>query len=237
MKKLILLLALLLCPLSANATYWYEYSYKSYADLDTIKKSANTAFIWAKVLNDGNMKPINNKKVWFAKNSTYVDLKNKKIALKDIYYYDTDGNFIDSVNLDKLYWDVIVPGSMAEDLYKLVKKYPRFEKVTDKELWVDIDEYTKLDVFSLFMTNSQCCNMWIITRKSATSKKYFKAFLSVDLTDSKFAIIELIEYNRKGKVIKIKKFDELNYIVDNDNVLKPIIDYINNLEKDLQQTK
>ena len=242
MKKFLLLLALLLMSMPAYATYWYEYSHKSYVDLDSLKKDKNTAFVWVKLLNDGNISPVDNKKVWFTQNSMYIDLKNKRTAIKDVYYYDLNNNQIKSYNLDKLQWDIIVPDTMAELLYETVKKYPRYEKVTDEELWVDIDEQTKLDVFSLLMTNSQCCNMWVITypkkpKNPNAKSRYVKGFLSVDLVEQKFAILEAIEYNKKGKVVKMHKSEELNYIKDTDNSLKPIIDYINNLEKALQQQK
>ena len=242
MKKLLLLLALLFLSMPAYATYWYEYSHKAYVDLDSLKKDKNTAFVWVKLLNDGDISPVDNKKVWFTQNSMYIDLKNKRTAIKDVYYYDLNNNQIKSYNLDKLQWDIIVPDTMAELLYETVKKYPRYEKVTEKELWVDIDEQTKLDVFSLLMTNSQCCNMWVITYpkkpKNPNAKaRYVKGFLSVDLIEQKFAILEAIEYNKKGKVVKVHKSEELNYIKDTDDSLKPIIDYINNLEKALQQQK
>ena len=242
MKKFLLLLALWLISMPAYATYWYEYSHKAYVDLDSLIKDKNTAFVWVKLLNDGNINPVDNKKVWFTQNSVYIDLKNKKTAIKDVYYYDLNNNEIKSYNLDKLQWDIIVPDTMAELLYETVKKYPRYEKVTEEELWVDIDDQTKLDVFSLLMTNSKCCNMWVISypkkpKKANAKTRYIKGFLSVNLIEQKCAILEAIEYNKKGKVVKVHKFEELNYIKDTDNSLKPIIDYINNLEKALQQQK
>lgn len=241
MKKFLLLLALWLMSMPAYATYWYEYSHKAYVDLDSLKKDKNTAFVWVKLLNDGNISPVNNKKVWFTQNSMYIDLKNKRTAIKDVYYYDLNNNQINSYNLDKLQWDIIVPDTMAELLYETVKKYPRYEKVTEKELWVDIDEQTKLDAFSLLMTNSQCCNMWVITYpkkpKNPNAKaRYVKGFLSVDLVEQKFAILEAIEYNKKGKVVKVHKSEELNYIKDTDDSLKPIIDYIYKLSNLLDKS-
>lgn len=242
MKKLFVLLALLFMSMPAYATYWYEFAHKSYIDLDSLQKNSNIALVWVKILNQGNFEPIDNKKVWFSQSSMYVDLKNKRTALKDVYYYDLKNNVIENHRADKLQWNTIVPDSMGEYLYKVVKKYPRFDKVTEEELWVDIDEYTKLDVFSLLMTNSRCCNMWVKVYKTKpktpnAKTKYMKAFLSVNLVEQKCAMIEMIEYNKKGKVVKINKFDELNYIKDTDDSLKPIIDYINNLEKALQQQK
>ena len=240
MKKFLLLLALLFMSMPAYATYWYEYSHKSYVDLDSLKKDKNTAFVWVKLLNDGNISPVDNKKVWFTQNSMYIDLKNKRTAIKDVYYYDLNNNQIKSYNLDTLEWDIIVPDTMAELLYETVKKYPRYEKATDEELWVNVDEQTKLDVYSLLMTNSSCCNMWVITypknpKKPNAKARYVKGFLSVDLIEHKFAILEAIEYNKNGKVVKVHKSDELNYIKDPDDSLKPIIDYIYKLSNMLDK--
>lgn len=238
MKKLLVLLILLFMSMPAYATYWYEYSPKSYVDFDTLQKNSNYAFVWVKILNNGNYEPINNKKVWFTQNSMYIDLKNKKTALKDVYYYDLNNNVIESYSLDKTQWDVIVPDSMGEYLYQAVKKYPRFDKVTEEELWVDIDEQTKLDVFSLLMTNNNCCNACLKVYKtklknSKTKTRYFKIFVSLNLNESKCALIEMTEYNKKGNVVKVTKFDNLNYIADKDETFKPVIDYIKNLEKAL----
>ena len=133
----------------ANATYWYEFSEKTYIDLDSLQKTGDTAFAWVKTMNDGNIKPINNKKISYSLSTLYIDLISKKMALKDAYFYDSNNNQVDESSREKLYWDVIIPGSIGDSLYEVVKKYPRFDKVTDEELWVDIDELTKLDVFSL----------------------------------------------------------------------------------------
>ena len=63
MKKILLLLALLFMSMPAYATYWYEFSEKTYIDLDSLQKTGDTAFAWVKTMNDGNIKPINNKKI------------------------------------------------------------------------------------------------------------------------------------------------------------------------------
>jgi hypothetical protein len=240
MKKVLVLLAMFGFALQANATYWYEFAHKSYVDLDSLKKSKDMAFIWVKLLNEGDVAPIENQKIWYTLNTMYVDLKNKKTALKEIYYYDLSHNKVDSYNVEQLQWDTIVPESRADFLYNVVEKYPRFEKITEEELWVDVDEQTQLDVFSLLMTNSNCCNMWVKVYKKKPKKpqakcKYFKALLSVDLVENKFAVIESIEYNKKGKVVKINKYKDLTYTPDDDNSIKPLVDYINNLTKLLKE--
>mgnify|MGYP003457312239 CR=1 FL=1 len=67
--------------------------------------------------------------------------------------------------------------------------------------------------------------------------RYAKAFLSLDLVEQKCAIIEVIEYNKKGKIVKVRKCDNLHYIRDEENSFKPIIDYILNLSKELENKK
>lgn len=240
MKKVLVLLAMFGFALQANATYWYEFAHKSYVDLDSLKKSQNMVFVWAKLLNDGNISPIENKKVWYTLNTMYIDLKNKKIAVKDLYYYDLNNERIEKISSEKLDWNIVIPDSLAESLYEVVEKYPRFEKAIDEELWVDIDEQTKLDVYSLLMTNSECCNMWLKVYKKKlktpnTKSGFVKAFLSVNLVENTMAVIETIEYNKKGEIVKINKFNDLIYEKDNDGSIKPIVDYIINLDKLLEQ--
>ena len=46
----------------------------------------------------------------------------------------------------------------------------------------------------------------------------------------------MIEYNKKGKVVKVHKSEELNYIKDTDDSLKPIIDYIYKLSNLLDKS-
>lgn len=241
MKKIILLLALLLCPLSANAAYWYEYAEKSYIDLDSLKKTNQYAFAWVKILNKGTFEPINNKKVWYVLNTIYVDFKNNKTAIKDVYFYDLDNKMLENYTLDELKWEIIVPDSMADSLYNVVDKYPRFETYAEKELWVDISDEIQLDILSLLMTNSECCNMWLKVYKKKpktpnAKTKFVKTFLSVNLVENKFAVLDVIEYNKNGKIVKATKYDNLNYIVDDENYMKPVVDYIKNLEKRLRQS-
>ena len=82
--------------------------------------------------------------------------------------------------------------------------------------------------------------MWIMAyhkkpKKPNAKVRYVKALLSVNLVDQKYAIIETVEYNKKGEVVKVKKYDDLSYRDDYDNSLKSIIGYINRLNNELEK--
>ena len=243
MRKLILLLALLLCPLSVNAAYWYEFAENSYIDLDSLQKNNNYSYAWIKLLNKGTFEPINNKKVWYGLNTIYVDLKNKKTAIKDMYFYDTDNKMLENYTVDSLIWEIIVPDSMAESLYEIVNKYPCLETPKDTPYWVNITEDTQIDINSLLLTNSNCINVWLnmdakyltdVKRKT----KYVKSFLSVNLEERKAAVIEIKEYDKNNMILRHQKFSNLNYqAIGEDGVLNIAIDYILKLAESLEKGK
>jgi hypothetical protein len=242
MKKILFTLLVLFFSMPAYATCWYEFCEKCYVDLDSLTKTNGVVSVWTKKLNTGNVEPVKNKKIWFTTQKMYINLKTKKLAIKEVYWYDLNGENVDYFQDEKLYWDTIAPDTVAYFLYDVVYKYPRLKKFTEKELWVNIDDKTKLDVLSLLMTNSNCCNASIIAyakkpKRPNDKVRYVKAFLSLDLVEQKCAIIEAIEYNKKGKIVKVKKYDNLNYIRDEENSFKPIIDYILNLSKELENKK
>ena len=241
MKKLLLLLALLFLSMPAYATCWYEYSPKAYIDLDSLQKRGNIAIVWVKLLNDGNIKPIDNKKIWFTQNSMYIDLKNKKTAIKDAYFYDLNRNQVQGYTLEQLQWDVIVPDSMGDLLYEVVEKYPRINTFTSEHEWYKIEENIQIDINSLMMTNSECCNMWlrmpaenIANLKSKT--KYVEAFLSVNLAKRQATVIELKQYNKNKQLLKQTKFQYLNYVeVAETNAINKAIDFIFKLSEMLDK--
>lgn len=241
MKKLILLLALLLCPLSVNATYWYEFAEKSYIDLDSIKKSNNIGFAWVKLLNNGDFEPVNNKKIWYSMNTVYADFKNKKTAIKDIYLYDLEHKIVDDTSFETLNWDIIVPDSKAEKLYDILYKYPRLEKLTNEQRWVELYPGIELDVYSLLMTNSECCNMWVkMDAKNITDlkrkTKYVKVFMSVNLVKRQAAFLEIKEYDKNDMLLNHKKYTNLTYQnIGEDGIVYYIIDYIYKLSNLLEQ--
>ena len=241
MKKLFLLLVLLLFALPSYATYWYEFFHKSYVDLDTIQKTNNIGLVWVKSLNDNDIEPINNKKIWYTLSRIYIDLKNKKIGLKDAYFYDLNNNLVENYELEEFKWDIVIPSSMGEALYNIVYKYPRLKNFTDKQHWVKVTEDTYLDINSLLLTNSECCNMWLkMDAKNFTDvkrkTKYVKTFVSVNLIKHQAAILELKEYDVNNKLLKHQKFYNLNYKnIGEDGVLYSVVKFIDKLTDELNK--
>lgn len=242
MKKFLLLLALWLMSMPAYATYWYEFSEKAYIDLDSIKKSNNIGFAWVKLLNNGNIEPINNKKVWYAMNTIYVDLKRQKTAIKDIYFYDLNNKKIEDHTFETLDWGIIIPDSMGESLYNIIEKYPRLEKLTNEQHWVELSPGLELDIYSLLMTNSECCNMWIkMDAKNITDvkrkTKYVKTFMSVNLVKRQAALLEVKEYDKNDRILSHKKDNSLSYSnIGEDGIVNYIIDYIYKLSNMLDKS-
>lgn len=241
MRKLILLLALLLCPLSANAAYWYEFAEKSYIDLDSLKKVNGYGYAWVKLLNDGSMPNVNDKKIWFCQNTIYVDLKNKKTAYKDVFIYDLKGNKIESYTFDNLEWNIIIPDSVAENLYNLIDKYPQIKTFTNENSWVEIAENIQIDINSLMLTNSECTNMRLIMPANNIGNlkkktKFVEAFMSVNLEKREVALVELKEYDKNKKYLNSKKYSDLNYVhIPETNAINTAINVILKMAKKLEQ--
>ena len=124
MKKFLLLLVLLFVSIPVFASNWCEYSKNSYIDLSSIKKVGNITYFWQKHINNGKMRDINGKKVAFAMDVTYFDMKNKKVAVKEIYFYGLDNKLIQHHSIDNMQWDFIVPDSKFDNLYNVVDNYP-----------------------------------------------------------------------------------------------------------------
>lgn len=124
MKKFLLLVVLLFVSIPAFASNWYEYSKNSYIDLHSIKKNGHITYFWQKHINNGKMPDVNNKKVAFAMDVTYFDLKNKKNALKEVYFYGLDNKLIQHISVDNLQWEFIVPDSKFDKLFNAVSEYP-----------------------------------------------------------------------------------------------------------------
>ena len=123
MKKFLLLLLLLFVSIPVFASNWCEYDENSYIDLDSIKRVDNIASFWQKHINKGNIRDVDNKKVAFAMDFSYFDFTSKKHAIKEIYFYGLDNKLIKKYSLN-LKWDVIVPDSKSDYLYKVVDNYP-----------------------------------------------------------------------------------------------------------------
>ena len=124
MKKLLLLIMLLFFSTPAFASNWYEYSKNSYIDLHSIKKNGHIIYFWQKHINNGKIPDVNNKKVAFAMDVTYFDLKNKKEAIKEAYFYGLDNRPIEHISVDNLEWEFIVPDSKSDKLFNAVSEYP-----------------------------------------------------------------------------------------------------------------
>ena len=239
MKKLFLSLFVLLVLSNITpcfATYWYEFAEKSYIDLDSISKKNNLGFAWVKILNNGDIEPIGGEKIWYSLNTIYVDLKYKKISLKDVYYYGLKNNLLYNKKAEKPIWDIVVPASLADYLVETVKNYPKLKKFTDEEFWARLDETTYIDVFSLLMTNNECCNVRVktFTNKKQNSK-YIISLLSINLVKQEVAIVEAELYNKKGKKIKHIGDGNLHYSsYKNEASFIAIEEFIKELSKELE---
>lgn len=243
MKKFIIaLFTLLLFQNCCLAVHWYEFANKSYIDLDTIEKNENgICKAWVKLLNDGNIEPIDNKKVWFTLNTIYIDLKNKKHAIKDIYFYDLNNKNISDVSANTLQWDVNIPGSLSEYLYDIVLKYPRFERVKNEEYWVNLSPGAQIDINSILMTNSECCNVSIRTNaknlKDVKRKTvYVKYISSINLVKKRVALIDVVEFDKNNKVINEIKYNNLYYQpIGEDSLANDAIKFIYELVDKLEK--
>lgn len=123
MKKILIVFALMMFG-CAYAADWVEVSHKYYLDLSSYQKhysdGSTYVTIWSKVLNDGDMKPINNKKVWYYKSKEYCDCTNKKIGASYVIYYGLDAKVLDDYDFGKpLYYEVI-PETVGEILWNYV---------------------------------------------------------------------------------------------------------------------
>jgi hypothetical protein len=123
MKKILIVFVLMLFS-SAYAANWVEVSHKYYLDLSSYQKhysnSGTYVTIWSKVLNDGNMKPINNKKVWYYNAKEYYDCTNRKTGASFIVSYGLDGNSLGSYDFGKPLYSEVVPETVSETLWNYV---------------------------------------------------------------------------------------------------------------------
>ena len=116
MKKYIIIIALLIISLPCFAVNWEECGYKTYIDLSTWRKEGNHISAWIKTLNPGDWKLIDNKKVWFSIEYATAYCDSRMISIKNLIYYDLQGNVIRSYNeLPTLMH--VVPGSVGESNY------------------------------------------------------------------------------------------------------------------------
>ena len=235
MKKILLLLMLLFFCIPTHASYWYQYDENSYIDLDSVKKVDNIGCAWVKTLNDGSIPPIDNKKIGYVMDFSYFDFTSKKWGVKEIYFYGLDGKKISKYSFDNLKWDSIIPDTMTENLYNVIYKYPRLEKVSNEDYWVKVTDDVELNISSLLFTNSECSNMEI---KMYSKKRVHKTFMSVNMFKREVALLEVTEYNKKGKIIRHVSVNELKYLpLEEDSVLNTVFDYLYNLASFMEQSK
>lgn len=86
MKKFLigLFIAFMIC-LKVIASQWVEIYPKTY--IKTEKDQDGKVYYWIKALNDGKMKPINNKKISYIMQYSISDCSANKIAVLGVYTY------------------------------------------------------------------------------------------------------------------------------------------------------
>lgn len=123
MKKILIVFVLMLFS-SAYAADWVEVSHKYYLDLSSFEKHYKNGgtfiTVWAKVLNDGHMKPVNNKKVWYSNVKEYYDCTNRKTGGSFVAIYGLDGNLLDSYDFGGPLYSEVVPETVGETLWNYV---------------------------------------------------------------------------------------------------------------------
>lgn len=123
MKKILIVFVLMLFS-SAYAADWVEVYHKYYLDLSSFEKHYNNGgtyiTVWSKVLNDGDMKPRNNKKVWYSKSKEYYDCTNRKVGDSFIIYYGLDGKVLDRYDFGKPVYSEVIPDTVGETLWNYV---------------------------------------------------------------------------------------------------------------------
>lgn len=108
---------LLLIALPCFAVNWVECGYKTYIDLSSWRKNGNYVSAWFKLLNTGNWKLIDNKKVWFSIRYIVADCNSRTYSLNSVTSYDLQGNVIRSDDFQSLDFQHVVPGTIGEDMY------------------------------------------------------------------------------------------------------------------------
>lgn len=103
------------------ASQWIEVCSKTYVKIE--KYQENKVFYWVKILNDGRLKPINNKKVSYKMLYEVSDCSNNTIWLQSYYVYDIPGDVLDSSTSNYPEYQQIVPQSVGEALQNYVCAY------------------------------------------------------------------------------------------------------------------
>lgn len=143
MKKLLLIICCLLV-LPVHAASWVQISDNEYIDADSVQNYVNDhgdvkykqKSFWTKKINDGdkffeNLNKINNDKIKYIKTRHIIDFNNNSLAIKGAALYGTDESVISSyTNEDfRLNWMSIVPETVGEEYYNLIKKPKQLKKI------------------------------------------------------------------------------------------------------------
>lgn len=120
MKKFSLVIFIIVSIVPVFAADWKEIYPKNYIDVSSITWDRYVVSFWTKSLNPGDVKPINNKKVWYRNYYIALNCKEKKLAFKSIVYYDLQGKVIDSIDVDDLLlqWHNVVPDTTGDLFYQ-----------------------------------------------------------------------------------------------------------------------
>lgn len=119
MKKFLLLMLLLVC-LPSFAANWVQYSKKGWYDISTWQRKGYIVSAWFKDLNDGTMKPIDNKKVWYGMGYWEANCGERKINLKSLTIYGLKGEILGSNSWNYPDWQDVVPESKGELKYYIL---------------------------------------------------------------------------------------------------------------------
>jgi hypothetical protein len=116
MKKILLLMLLLVC-LPSFAANWVQYSEKGWYDISSWQQKGYIVSAWFKDLNDGSMKPVDNKKVWYNISYIQANCSERKINVKSAATYGLDGELLYSGSWNYPDWHDVIPDSNGELKY------------------------------------------------------------------------------------------------------------------------
>lgn len=127
----IFLLITLIFANIAFAAEWMEIYSKTYLDVSSIKNGEDGygeykktyRYAWLKKLNNGNVKPVNNQKVWYILYYDKYDCTNRKTALQAAYDYNLKGEVIDSYISPIDSWLDVIPDTIGEIAFNAVCSY------------------------------------------------------------------------------------------------------------------
>lgn len=150
MKKILIILLLTIATiLPTFASSWVKVGEWQYIDKDNIKYYVNDygtidyqkKTFWRKDTDTNqdymiNIEKICNKKIGYIVTQEIIDYQKKQIASKSIIIYDENSNVITSFNNRdfQLEWHSIVPDSVGEIWYELVKSPRKLKKIYKEQV-------------------------------------------------------------------------------------------------------